>query len=152
MEILNLIENSLHQWRKADIRMKSEVLHQLRNLRNLHLLLAHSSHDAISIEKYLRRIDVMDNVHFVVEKNTYWIVIIVMLGKKLKFKTKSKKKDKLLSALIIVLGKYLVLICKESNVYMTFSWTLLTLSISGSYILNLPYLFKNNYNITVSFL
>lgn len=68
MEILNLIDLNLREWRKVDTRRKSEILHQLQNLRHLHLMLAHSPDDFKTIENYIRKINVINNGKFEIEK------------------------------------------------------------------------------------
>ncbi|GJQ80005.1 hypothetical protein Trydic_g9478 [Trypoxylus dichotomus] len=56
IETLSLIEKSLKEWRMSDLRDKAVILDKLRELKHLHLLLAHLPGDNISIEKCMRRL------------------------------------------------------------------------------------------------
>lgn len=54
LEILNLIDKNLMQWRRALGRAKAVVLRRLKLLKSLHLLLACSPHDDNEIRELLK--------------------------------------------------------------------------------------------------
>ncbi|KAK9708828.1 Thioredoxin [Popillia japonica] len=56
IETLSLIETTLKEWRMSDMRDKAVILDKLRELKHLHLLLAHQPADGKSIEKCLTRL------------------------------------------------------------------------------------------------
>jgi len=56
IETLSLIGKTLKEWRQSDPLRRQEILNRLQQLRNLHLLLAHSPDNIDLIEKSLTNI------------------------------------------------------------------------------------------------
>ncbi|XP_018323145.1 thioredoxin domain-containing protein 11 isoform X2 [Agrilus planipennis] len=56
-ENLSLINHTLKEWRKADARQRAELMYRLQQMRNLHLLLAHSPQRTEDIKVYLKRLN-----------------------------------------------------------------------------------------------
>ncbi|XP_066140168.1 thioredoxin domain-containing protein 11 [Euwallacea fornicatus] len=57
-ETLYLIEKSLKDWRKSNNRHRQVVLHNLKQLRQLHFLFSHSPDEHSLIESYLKKLNV----------------------------------------------------------------------------------------------
>lgn len=56
-EILTVIDSTLRDWRRSTIsRIKAEILYNLRVLKNLHLLLAHSGDPSNLLQKYMKQL------------------------------------------------------------------------------------------------
>lgn len=56
-ETLNLIDNTLKEWRKSHTLQRQVLLHRLKSLRQLHLLFAHAQEKQSAILVYLNKID-----------------------------------------------------------------------------------------------
>lgn len=72
-ENLFVIDNTLRAWRRTDLLSKKKLLYRLQQLRNINMLLAHSSHDASRIELCLNRLHFIptDDVQISLDKKKF---------------------------------------------------------------------------------
>ncbi|CAH0563678.1 unnamed protein product [Brassicogethes aeneus] len=64
IETLSQTENTLKMWRRANTRKKQILLHKLKNLKHLHLLLAHKSTNFSYVNSFFNKIHTCPDYHF----------------------------------------------------------------------------------------